>query len=49
MISTNADQEPMMKIEIEDRMVPIMLDTGATYTCLSPNYASHLPKSGKYT
>jgi len=48
MISANADQEPMMKIEIENRMVPIMLDTGATYTCLSPTYASHLPKSGKY-
>jgi len=48
MISTNADQEPMMKIEIENRMAPIMLDTGATYTSLSPSYASHLPKSGKY-
>ena len=26
----------------------MMIDTGATYTCVSPNYASHLPMSGKY-
>lgn len=26
----------------------MMIDTGATYTCVSSNYASHLPMSGKY-
>ena len=48
MISSNADQEPMLQVKIEDKITPIMLDTGATYSCLSPNYASHLPRSGKF-
>uniref|UniRef100_A0A4W5Q3E0 ribonuclease H n=1 Tax=Hucho hucho TaxID=62062 RepID=A0A4W5Q3E0_9TELE len=43
-----ADQEPMLQVQIENRGTPMMIDTGATYTCVSPNYASHLPMSGKY-
>ncbi|XP_034146322.1 uncharacterized protein LOC117593883 [Esox lucius] len=38
----------MLQVHINDRDTPMMVDTGATYTCISPNYASHLPRSGKY-
>ena len=27
----------------------MMAHTGATYTCVGPNYASHLPMAGKFT
>lgn len=48
MITTRADQEPMLQVQIENRGTPMMINTGATYTCVSSNYASHLPMSGKY-
>ncbi|XP_034146454.1 uncharacterized protein LOC117593909 [Esox lucius] len=47
-LTSQADEEPMLQVRINDRGTPMMVDTGVTYTCVSPNYASHLPKSGKY-
>lgn len=49
MLTAEADQEPMLQVQIENRDVPMKVDTGATYTCVNPNYASNLPLSGKYT
>ncbi len=48
MISCDADQEPMLKVNIEGKPINLMLDTGASFSCLNPRYASHLPMSGKY-
>ncbi len=48
MISCDADQEPMLQVNIEGKPITLMLDTGASYSCLNPRYASHLPMSGKY-
>ncbi|XP_016102534.1 uncharacterized protein [Sinocyclocheilus grahami] len=38
----------MLQANIEGKPISLMLDTGATYSCLNPRYASHLPMSGKY-
>ncbi len=48
MISCDADQEPMLQVNIEGKSITLMLDTGASFSCLNPRYASHLPMSGKY-
>ncbi len=48
MISRDADQEPMLQVNIEGKPITLMLDTGASFLCLNPRYASHLPMSGKY-
>ncbi len=48
MISYDADQEPMLHVKIEGKLISMMLDTGACFSCLNPSYASHLPMSGKY-
>ncbi len=47
-LTTKADQEPILQIEIEGKTTPMMVDTGAVYTCVNSNYASHLPLSGKF-
>lgn len=47
-LTTNADQEPMLKIKIEGKTTPMLVDTRAVYTCVNSNYASHLPLSGKF-
>lgn len=47
--ATGAEQEPTLLAQLEGRSTPMMVDTGATYTCVSPNNASHLPRSGKFT
>lgn len=38
----------MLEVQIEDRHVPMLVDTGPTYTCVNPDYASLLPMSGKF-
>lgn len=38
----------MLQVQVEGRPTPMMVDTGAMYTCVSPNYALHLPMSGKF-
>ncbi len=43
MISCDADQEPMLQVNIEGKPITLMLDTGASFSCLNPRYASHLP------
>ncbi|MGL5118545.1 MAG: retroviral-like aspartic protease family protein [Plesiomonas shigelloides] len=39
----------MLQVNIEGKNTPMMIDTGATYTCISSNHASHLTMSGKFT
>ncbi|KAL1268405.1 hypothetical protein QQF64_033768 [Cirrhinus molitorella] len=48
MITRDADQEPMLQVKTEGKPISLLLDTGATFLCLNPTYASHLPMSGKY-
>ena len=43
-----ADKEPLLQVQIEGKQTPMLVDTGATYTCVSPNYATHLPMSEKF-
>ena len=43
-----ADEEPMLQVLIEDEPTPMLVDTGATYTCVSQQYATHLPMSNKF-
>lgn len=38
----------MLLVQIDGRLTPMLVDTGAKYTCVSPNYALHLPKSDKF-
>ncbi len=38
----------MLQVNIEGKPITLMLDTGASFSCLNPRYASHLPMSGKY-
>ncbi len=40
-LTTKADQEPILKIDLEGKTIPMILDTGAVYTCVNSNYASH--------
>ncbi len=47
-LTTKADQEPILQIDLEGKTIPMMVDTGAVYTCVNSNYASHLPLSGKF-
>ena len=42
-ISREADTEPMLQVQLEGRLVQINVDTGATYTYVSPKHALHLP------
>ena len=42
-----ADEEPMLQVLIEDEPTLMLVDTGATYTCVSQQYATHLPMSNK--
>ncbi len=37
-----------MQIKIEGNATPMMVDTGAVYTSVNSNYASHHPLSGKF-
>ena len=39
----------MLQVLINYRGMPMMAHTGATYTCVGPSYASHLPLAGKFT
>ncbi len=48
-LTTKADQEPILQIDLEGETTPMMVDTGAVYTCVNSNYASHLPLSVKFT
>ncbi len=47
-LTIKADQEPILQIEIEGKTTPMMVDTGAVYTCVNSNYASDLSLSGKF-
>ncbi len=48
MLTTNANQEPMLQVKIEGKSTSMLVDTGAVHTCVNSNYASHLPMSGKF-
>ena len=48
MITNGPEQEPIIHVNIEGKMIPMMIDTGATCTCIRKEYASHLPLSGQY-
>ncbi len=37
----------MLQVQIEGKQTPMLVDTGATYTCVRPKYATHLPLSDK--
>ena len=43
-----ADEEPMLQVLIEDEPTPMLVVTGATHTCVSQQYATHLPMSNKF-
>lgn len=47
-LTTKAEQEPILQVKIEGKTTPMVIDTGAAYTCISLNYAYHLPMSGKF-
>ncbi len=47
-LKTKADQEPILQIDLEGKTTPMILDTGAVYTCVNSNDVSHLPLSGKF-
>lgn len=38
----------MLQVQLEGKLTPMLGDTGAAYTCVSPRFASHLDKSGKF-
>src|SRR4029434_7899011 len=44
-LSERADKEPVMAVQIEGKSVRVMIDTGATYTCVSTDEARHIPLS----
>ena len=48
MITNGPEQEPIINVNIEGKIIPMMIDTGATCTCIRKEYASHLPLSGQY-
>ncbi len=43
-LTTKADQEPILQIDLEGKTTPMMVDIGAVYNCVNSNYASHLPR-----
>ena len=45
MLSKQADKEPVMEVQIEGETVKLMVDTGATFTCICTADAQHLPLS----
>lgn len=47
LITTGADTEPMLEVKIENKQTAMLVDTGATHTCVSPECTTHLPLSGK--
>lgn len=48
MLTSGADQEPMLQVQVGGKPTAMLVDTGATYTYVSLNYASNLPLSGKF-
>ncbi|XP_059830613.1 uncharacterized protein LOC132396762 [Hypanus sabinus] len=48
MITREAGEEPIVQVMLEGQLTPMMIDTGTTYTCVQPQYALHLPMSGKF-
>lgn len=44
-----ADEEPVLQVQIEGKQMPMLVDTGATYTCVGPKKATLLPLSEKFT
>ena len=44
-LSERADKEPVLQVLIEGKSVRVMIDTGATYTCVSTDEARHIPLS----
>jgi hypothetical protein len=42
-ITVQVDKEPMLQVQINNRGTPMMVDTGVTYSCVSPNVASLHP------
>jgi len=47
-ITDAADQEPIISVRVGGVEVPMMIDTGATFTCIQAKYADHLPLSGQF-
>ena len=45
MLSSQADKEPTLQVNIEGKSVTLMIDTGAIYSCVTTADAQHLPRS----
>lgn len=48
MMAVEADEEPMLRVQIEGKQTPMLVDIEATHTCASPKYATHLPMSNRF-
>lgn len=48
LITLKSDQEPILQIQLNDKHVPMMVDTRATYMCVGVNSVQHLPRSSKF-
>ncbi|XP_059848893.1 E3 ubiquitin-protein ligase Siah1 isoform X1 [Hypanus sabinus] len=48
MTTREADEEPIVQVMLEGQLTPMMIDSGATYTCVQPQYALHLPMTGTF-
>lgn len=45
---SGADQEPASIVQLKGRPTTMMVDTGATYTCVGETNETHLCQSGKF-
>lgn len=44
-LSEGAGEEPMLQVQIGGKEIMLMVDTGATFTCVNQTHAQHLPLS----
>ncbi len=42
------EEDPTIVVEVNNKPLEVMVDSGAAFTCIRPEDATHLPMSGKF-
>lgn len=42
------EQDPTIKVKVNGHPLKMMVDSGAAFTCVQPQDATHLPMSGQH-